>query len=161
MSDEKTENVEIPVEEDVDKLKQEEKAKQAGQEADVVAEMKKLGQQFAATLQTAWDSEERKQIESDVRAGLRSFVDEVDKVIREAKQSPAADRVKHEAAEVKDKVEGSEWTYKAREGVVQGLHWLSVELDRLANQFTVPEKQPEEPQAEEAEAGAEEEKGEA
>lgn len=126
--------VEIPVEEEA--------AKAEAQSRDVVEELKGLGKQFAETLQTAWNSEERHKVEGDIREGMKSFVNEVDKVIRQVKESEVTHKVKVEAEEVKTKVETSDLGRKAREGFVQGLQWLSEELGKLADQFTPQEKEP-------------------
>lgn len=122
--------VEIPVEEDVDGLKAEEKT------ADIAAELQSLGRQVAETIQRAWNSEERQRVEKDVRVGVKSFVDEVDKVIREARDSQTAARIKEEASEKSARIAQSDLGRKARGGFVQGLQWLSEELGKLANQFS-------------------------
>ena len=126
--------VEIPVDEE------ETVSKAEAQEADVVGELKGLGRQFAETLQNAWHSEERQRVEQEIREGVKSFVDEVDKVIREARDSDVAGKVRTEATEVKTRVEMGEFGRKARDTFIQGLHWLSEELGKLADQFTPPEK---------------------
>ncbi len=135
------EKIEIPVDEDSEDLKTEQAL-----DHDIVEELKNLGRQVAETIESAWNSEERVRIEGEVREGVKSFVDEVDKVIREAKSSPAAEKMKHETVGMKDKVETSDISQKARTGLVQGLRWLSEELGHLADQFTEPapaEKAPE------------------
>jgi hypothetical protein len=106
--------------------------------ADVAEEFKRLGRQFADTLESMWNSEERRRMENEIREGVRTFANEVDRVVRDARESPAATRVKEEAIGVKERVESTDVTHRAREGVVQGLRWLSNELERLANQFTTP-----------------------
>ncbi len=126
--------VEIPVEE--------EPAKAETPSRDVVEELKDLGKQFADTLQTAWNSEERQKVEGEIREGMKSFVNEVDKAIRQVKEGDVTTKVKDEAVEVKTKVESSDLGRKAREGFVQGLQWLSEELGKLADQFTPKEKEP-------------------
>lgn len=126
--------VEIPVEEEA--------AKAETPSRDVVEELKGLGKQFAETVQTAWNSEERHKVEGEIREGVKSFANEVDKALRQLKESEVTTRVKGEAVEVKTKVESSDLGRKAREGLVQGLQWLSEELGKLANQFTPAEKEP-------------------
>jgi soluble cytochrome b562 len=125
--------VEIPVEED---------AVKAETATDVASELKNLGRQFAEAVQSAWNSTERVRVENEIREGVKSFVDEVDKVIREAKESGAAEKVKEEAAQVKERVETAELGRKARNGVIEGLRWFSEELGKLADQFTPVEKAP-------------------
>lgn len=136
---------------DVDDLKAEERAKserivieedevKEKPKVDIAAEFQKLGRQFAETLQTAWDSEERKRVEKEVREGMQSFVNEVDQVIREVKTSETTEKIKGEAEELKTRVESTDIGARARQGIVQGLRWLSEGLGELANQFTPPEK---------------------
>ncbi len=136
---------------DVDDLKAEERAKserivieedevKEKPKVDIAAEFQKLGRQFAETLQTAWDSEERKRVEKEVREGMQSFVNEVDQVIREVKTSETTEKIKGEAEELKTRVETTDIGARARQGIVQGLRWLSEGLGELANQFTPPEK---------------------
>ena len=147
MSDEQTpdieeikERIEIPVEEDdIEGLKAEEKA----DGPDLVEEFKNLGRQFAVTIETIWNSEERVRVENEIREGVHSFADEVDKVIREARSSATAEKLQDEAANVKARAESSEYGTKARDTVVQGLHWLSDEFAKLADQFAPAEKGPE------------------
>lgn len=128
---------EIPVEEEPT-----EAPKASKGESEVATELRNLGRQFAETLRTAWNSQERQKFESEVREGVKSFADEVDKVIRELRESPAAQKAKEEATTLKTKVEAAEVGQKTRTGLVQGLNWLSEELAKLANQFTPPEKEP-------------------
>ena len=133
--------IEIPVEEDdVDQLKADEKASKG---PDLVVEFQTLGRTFAEAFETAWNSEERKRVEEEVRAGVQSFASEVDKVVREAKASPTGERVINEAGEVANKVESSDLGRRALEGISQGLGWMSVEMGKLAEQFTPAEKSPE------------------
>lgn len=126
--------VEIPVEEE---------AAKAETRRDFGEELKNLGKQFADTVQSAWNSEERHRVEAEIRTGVKSFVSEVDKAIKEAKESQAATKVKEEAVEIKTKIETGDFGKKARDGLVQGLQWLSEELGKLAEQFAPAEKSPE------------------
>ena len=133
--------IEIPIEEDdVDQLKADEKEKQG---PDLVGEFQTLGRSFAEAFETAWNSEERKRVEEEVRAGVQSFASEVDKVIREAKSSPTGERVMNEAGDMANKVESSDIGQRALEGLSQGLAWVSVEMGKLAEELTPMEKSPE------------------
>jgi len=137
LKDEERLKIEIPMEED------EPAAKPASTSMNLPDEFQKLGRQFAETLQSAWDSEERQQVEGEVRDGLRSFADEVDKIIRDVKASPKTERVKDEAVNAKDRVGTSDVGQKAMGGIAGGLRWLGTELGNIADHFTAPEKSPE------------------
>ena len=124
--------IEIPVEEEAGSGK-------SAASTDVVEEFKKLGRQFADTLEGIFNSEEARRVENEVRAGMKSFAGEVEKAFQEAKESPAAMRMKEEATGMKERVESGDVGRRAQEGMVSGLRWLSTELDKLANQFTSTE----------------------
>jgi hypothetical protein len=137
------EQIEIPVEEDIDQLKADEKASDG---PDLVAEFQTLGRTFAESFEAAWNSEERKRVEAEVRTGVQTFADEVDKVIREAKKSRAGELMTKEAEEMAKQVESSEIGRRALEGIAQGLSWMSLEMGKLAEQFKPEEKAAEEPE---------------
>lgn len=141
LKDEERIKIDIPVDEDMGG------GAKAEHTSDIVEEFKRLGRQFADTLEGIFSSEEAKRVETELRAGMKSFADEVEKAFNQAKESPAATRVKEEATGVKDRVETGEIGRKAQEGVVSGLRWLSTELEKLAEQFT-PADKGEEPPAE-------------
>lgn len=131
------------VEEIKERLKievEEEVAKAETVETEVADELKNLGRQFAETLQTAWNSEERQKFENDVRSGMKSFVDEIERVFQDARSSQTAERVREEAVEIKEKVETSNLGQKTRSSLAQGLHWMSEEIGKLATKFTPLEK---------------------
>lgn len=137
LKDEERIKIDIPVEEEA--------AAKAGQ-TDIAEEFKRVGRQFATALESAFNSEEAKRVETELRAGMKSFADEVERAFREAKDSPAASRMKEEASGVRERVETGDMGRKVQEGMVSGLRWLSTELEKLANQFTPA--QPQEPPAE-------------
>ncbi|MCL4261608.1 MAG: hypothetical protein KJ069_00260 [Anaerolineae bacterium] len=127
--------VEVPVEEEVTK------ADTSGTPVDVTAELRGLGRQLVETLQTAWNSEERQRMEKEVREGMRSFADEIDKAIQEVRASEATVKIKTEASQAAEKVQSSEAGQKARVSFAKSLQWLSEELGNLATKFTPPEKE--------------------
>lgn len=129
--------VEVPTEPEVIKVEEEPVKPQV----DVANELRDLGRQVADTLRTAWNSQERQKLEVEIREGVKSFVDELDKMIREAKESPAAHKIKEEATQAKTRIESSDVGQKAKVSLVNGLHWLSEEIGKLADQFTITEKQ--------------------
>lgn len=109
-------------------------------EPDLIVEMKNLGRQFADALRTAWNSQERQKLETEVREGLDMFVSELEKGFRELRDGQAAQKAKQEASQVKEKLEGAELGRKAKVAMADGLRWLSEEFENLAAQFTPAEK---------------------
>lgn len=110
---------------------------------DIPNELRKLGKQFADTIEAAWSSQERQRVESEIREGMSNFAEELGKLFSEVKESPAAQKVRSEAETVKTKVNEAEMGKKAKGSLAKGLGWLSEELGKLADKFTPPEKSPE------------------
>ena len=127
---------EIPVEDDSENLKH----GGDSDSANVDDALRNLGQQFARTFQTAWNSEQRLQVQKEIQQGVQHFAQEMEKVFQEAKESPAGQKARQEAAEAKANLEQGEFGQKARTSAVQGLHWLSEELGKLADQFSPTSK---------------------
>ena len=93
-----------------------------GAEADIIAELKRLGKQFGETVDAAWRSAERRRAQEELRAGARAFVDECEQALNRAGRARPADV-----------------TSKARRSAVDALRWLSAELESLAERFTPTE----------------------
>jgi hypothetical protein len=116
--------------------------KAQSEEPDVVNDLRSLGQQFAETLRTAWNSEERKEFEAEMREGVQTFAGEIDKAFQEVKTSDPAQKVKSEAGEFKAKADAGDVVQKTRSSLSQGFRWFSEEMARVADSFTPVEKEP-------------------
>ena len=129
-----------PIKIDVEDL--DEAVKAEGGQTDIADELRNLGRQFAETVQSAWNSDERQRLEKDFREGFKNFSEEVNKVFSEIKSSPAAQKVREEAV----KVDSTEVAQKTKSAVSSGLQWLSRELSELSEKLNQ-----EEPPAEKSE----------
>jgi hypothetical protein len=95
------------------------KAKSEPKEPDVIAELRRLGRQLGDTLGVVWHSAERKRMEEDLRAGARAFAEELEQAMGRARSTRPADV-----------------SSRARRSAVDGLRWMSAELEDLAARFT-------------------------
>lgn len=127
---------EIPVDDETEYKSEE-------QTTEVVEELRNLGRQFGETMRTAWNSDERRKFEREIREGVQTFASEVDKAIKEVSSSDATQRVKSEAADIKDKAASGDLGQKTQSSLAKGLRWFSDELSKLADSFTMSEKGPE------------------
>ena len=96
-------------------------------------ELRDLGQQFAETIQNAWNSEERVKLEDDIKLGFKNFGEELNTMFNKAKESDAAQRIRDEAS----RVEASDAADKVRQTISQGIQWLSEELAKLSEKLDV------------------------
>jgi vacuolar-type H+-ATPase subunit E/Vma4 len=117
---------------------EEEDLKDAGK--NVVDEMGSLGRKFAETLRGAWDSEERSKFENELKAGVRQFADEVDKIIREVRSSNVGAKLQEGTSKVRDEVGSDDLAERAKSSFTKGLRWLSDEMGKLADQFAAKDK---------------------
>jgi hypothetical protein len=90
---------------------------------DVIAELKRLGRQLGETLDAAWGSAERKRAEDELKAGARAFAEEFERALGRARGTRPGDIPS-----------------KARRTMVDGLRWMSSELEGLADRFTPAEE---------------------
>ncbi len=117
---------------------EEEDLKDAGQ--NVVDEMGDLGRKFAETLRSAWDSEERTKFENELKAGVRQFADEVDKIIREVRTGNIGTKFQAETAKAREDIKADDLAERAKTSFTKGLRWLSDEMGKLADQLAVKDK---------------------
>jgi hypothetical protein len=127
---------EIPVDDETEYKAEEETP-------DVVDELRNLGRQFGETMRTAWNSDERRKFEVEIREGVQTFAHEVDKAFKDVASSDPAQRAKSEATEFKDKASSADIGQKTQSSVAKGLRWFSDELSKVADSFNQPEKGPE------------------
>ena len=127
---------EIPVDDETEYKSEE-------QSTEVVDELRNLGRQFGETMRTAWNSEERRQFEAEIREGVQTFAQEIDKVFKDVAASEPAQKAKTEATDLRDKAASADIGQKTQSSVAKGLRWFSDELGKLADSFTAPEKGPE------------------
>lgn len=117
---------------------EEEDLKDAGH--NVVDEMGNLGRKFAETLRGAWDSEERTKFENELKAGVRQFADEIDKIIREVRSGNVGAKFQAETSKVREEVKADDFADRAKGSLTKGLRWLSDEMGKLADQFSAKDE---------------------
>jgi len=127
-----------PIKIEIEDVLDAEEQKSTGAKVNIEEELKNLGKQFADTIKTAWNSEEIKKVEGQVREGLKKFSEELGSAFSDAKDSKAGQKVE----ETVNKVDASEAAQSMKKGLAQGLRWLSQELGKLSDSMTVSEKQP-------------------
>ncbi|HIC90414.1 MAG TPA: hypothetical protein EYP04_13565 [Anaerolineae bacterium] len=104
-------------------------------EESVVEELTELGRQLAAALRTAWQSEERRQLEQELSEGLNALAQELDEAIKAAKESPATEELRRHAEKVVQTAQETPLGQELREGLLTGLRTLNAELSRLTEKL--------------------------
>jgi uncharacterized phage infection (PIP) family protein YhgE len=103
---------------------------QPGQE--LLDELTQLADKFASVVKTAWNSEQRKQIETDVRTGLTTMTASIEDGFKQVAASNEAKDLQTKAVEVSEKVSSSKFFADMTSALTTGLRTLSDQLDKVA-----------------------------
>lgn len=106
----------------------------SGQE--LMDELNRLGNKFVEVVDVAWNSEQRRRIEDDLRKGLESLATSLEEGIKQVGESKQAreflDTAEDVAESVSAKVRSSKVANELAENLAHGLRALSEQMDRLA-----------------------------
>lgn len=103
---------------------------QPGQE--LLDELTELADKFAAVVKTAWNSEQRKQIENDVRSGLSTMAVSIEDGFKQVATSTEAKDLQTKASEVSEKMTSSKFFADLSSALTVGLRSLSDQLDKVS-----------------------------
>lgn len=103
---------------------------------DLAAEFAALGKKFGEALNTAWNSEERHQLQEDLKTGLSRFTSEVDEALKKVRESEGAQKVQAGVQRAADDVKSGKVAGEVRHGLASALRSFSEALDRMAGSFT-------------------------
>jgi hypothetical protein len=115
----------------------------AEEKPDLVAELAALGKRFGEALEAAWHSEERVQLQSDIKEGMDRFASEVNKSVKDIRASQTAQRVEEGMQKAAADVKSGKVADEVRRATVTALRSLSDALERMASSFTPVEEAPE------------------
>ncbi|HXF60527.1 MAG TPA: hypothetical protein VNK95_02850 [Caldilineaceae bacterium] len=108
--------------------------KAGGQE--LVDELNRLGNKFIEVVEVAWNSEQRRRIEDDLRKGLQSLATSLEEGLKQLGESQQTKEFLGAAEDVAEsvsaKVRSSKITNELADSLARGLRALSDRMDRLA-----------------------------
>jgi len=102
---------------------------------EVGREFEALGESLSRAVRAAWESEETQQHVRSMQDGLEKMVGEVDRAVREARESPEGRKLQAEAERTADSLRqaGEQTWQEARPQLVSALRKVNAELQRLVN----------------------------
>jgi uncharacterized phage infection (PIP) family protein YhgE len=103
---------------------------QPGQE--LLDELTQLADKFATVVRSAWNSEQRKQVEADVRSGLSTMAVSIEDGLKQVASSNEAKDLQTKATEVGDKVTSTKFFADLTGALTTGLRALSDQLDKVS-----------------------------
>jgi NCAIR mutase (PurE)-related protein len=102
---------------------------------ELIDELTLLGQKFVEVVEAAWNSDERRKIEKDLRTGLVSVASSLEDGIKRVSNSKEAKDAVNAAEDVADKVLKSKIAAELSDVLADGLRSLSTQMDKLAKEM--------------------------
>jgi len=103
----------------------------------LVEELNRLGSKFAEVVQVAWESEERKRLEQDVKRGLSSLAANLEEGLKKVGESPQTKEFLNKAEDavtnVADQVQKSKIAQELGDNLISGLRSLTEQIDKIAS----------------------------
>lgn len=109
------------------------------EQVDVAAEFAEVGRKMREAIETAWNSQERRKLQEDIREGLNRLANEVGEAGKNLRDSEVGQRVETSTKQTKDDFESGKIAEDMRRGLVKALRGLSDALDHMASSFTPTE----------------------
>lgn len=106
---------------------------------ELMDELNRLGSKFAEVVQTAWESEERKRLEQDVKAGVVSLMSGLERGLRKLSETDQAKEFINKAEDVAesigDRIRTSPASNEMAGNLAKGLRVVAEQLDKLAGEL--------------------------
>jgi hypothetical protein len=113
-------------------------SQESGKAADgkeLVDELTRLGQKFVEVVEVAWNSEQRKRIEEDLRTGLVSVASSLEDGFKRVSSTKEAQEAVKSAEDVAEKVRTSKIASELSDALAEGLRTLSDQMDKLSKEL--------------------------
>ena len=118
-------------------------ATQPGQE--LLDELAEVADKFAVFVRTAWNSDQRKQVEADVRTTANQLAQSIEQTFQQASTSAEAKDLQNKAVEVGQKVTASKFFADISGALTVGLRSLSDQLDKVSQDLQAKSPAPAKP----------------
>ena len=108
---------------------------------DLTDEIHKLVEAMARAARNVWSSEQRLQLEEDLRHGLGSLVGSLEEALERFSRSEQGQEIQEQATRVADRVRESELAAELKEGLTVGLRSAADEVRKFADSFEEQQEQ--------------------
>ena len=97
---------------------------------DLASEFNHLGDNLKKFFVNAWESEQRKSLQSEIESGLSELGDTLKNTANEIQDSETGQRIKSEASDFRDRVREGDVEQKVRSDLTSFLKKLNAELEK-------------------------------
>ncbi len=116
------------------------------QEESLASEFRTLGRNLISALNAAWESPERKRMQSEVLSGLNELGATLQKEAEHLSKSDASQQVKSSVEQIGERIRSSETQTKVRQELLSALKTANLEIQKVIDRWsTQPGDEPAEP----------------
>jgi signal recognition particle GTPase len=110
----------------------------AGSDAsgEILEELRELGRNLKAIIQSVWESEERKKLERELETGLNEVYTSLSKTAKEFSESSTGKNIKAEIEDLGERIRSGEVEIKVRDEILTALRTANVGLKKAADSNT-------------------------
>lgn len=110
-------------------------------EGNLSDEFRNLGKNLADVLRAAWESPERRRLQQDIESGLAEMRSTLRKEAEAVSESTAGQRLKTEAADLRNRIRSGEAEARIREELVSALRTINTELEKVRSRMGTDQPQ--------------------
>jgi hypothetical protein len=107
---------------------------------DLASEFADLGRAMRDALNAAWNSEERRQLQSEIRSGLNQLADEMEAAAKKIRDSEAGQQVEAKAKQAHEDIQAGKVGDEMRGALGSALRAARDAIDKVADSFTPMEE---------------------
>jgi len=119
-------------------MSDENKTNNAWSSGNVADEFRTLGNQLKDILQSTWESEERKKLQSEIVAGLDDLANSLRQASADFAQSPTGQQLKKDVQDLQERARSGELESKARSELLNALRLVNAELEKVRGSIKKP-----------------------
>jgi hypothetical protein len=101
-------------------------------QGNLAAEFRELGKSLTNILRTAWESEERVQLQTEIESGLSELGTSLNKAANDFAKTPTGQRLKGDVQDFSKRVQSGEVETKIRENMLEVLRTVNAELQKFS-----------------------------
>ncbi|HEY8597322.1 MAG TPA: hypothetical protein VIL85_02760 [Thermomicrobiales bacterium] len=111
----------------------------SGNREDLTAQFQELGQRLVSTARSAWQSEQRQELQQEITDGLRTVRDQLTEAVDNARASArnqnVGETVKEQVGKASETLRSNDLLDELRNGLATGLRELNEQLQRISERL--------------------------
>ncbi len=100
-------------------------------DGDISSEFERLGQNLKAAARTAWESEESRKLQSEIKSGMAALEAGLKQAAQEVRAGETGQRLKAEAEDLGQRVKSGQVESQLRQDLLAALRAINAELQKM------------------------------